>query len=864
GLIDLQADTFSFNVNGLSGTLIIDYKRPIAGTSSYEVYCVENPDIKAEFIDLNSWKITNIDGTSYYFNRKEKTRHTFSGSGPTGLEYTELYNSAWFLTMIISPNGFDRFDFAYGPSVEWETYSSLKNANETVLSYYTGCASNNSTTVPEIPALTKYKKTQFSLTSISHNGIEILTTELNNETTNPRADHSGMRYFDKIKIRNEFTDPLLIIDFDNNHYFKRTPGQVSNTDNNSRLMLKGMDFYRESTTNDKKTYSFEYFNPNGVPSRKENSVDFWGYCNGVGAIGGSLVAYTDEFPSDLNISGIDRNSNFSQTLDGSLKSITYPTGGKTTFFYEPHKTTINPANAPQGVVGGLRIAKQETVTQDPSSSPSQVKYYYYGDIVADVNNDPSAITINFVNNTVESSGIAQQDIMFSEVKSVQPFSDNCGGNNIQQKYYQYAKNRAIQLPNNITYTHVSEIIFKGNEFLGCTVNKFYNELYNGGQGVPVRPYYNQSLLNGELNQTQVYDSMLNLVHQTLNTYETDFLGVPSGFSEYNGIYLHAKQVIPLESACNIHGANFSYYSESGSNCASYGGQFAGSAINYKVNKYSYGQFHKKLLSSSTKSYEANSYLEKTTSYTYQDPVVSHYFPIEIIGTDSKDLESKTQITYVADLINTSSIFDILLERNQISEPIEVKKYYDNNLMSTQKKSLAIFSTANQNSQRDIIRPSSIEVAKATDGLETRRIYHSYDYYGNLTEVSNPNGTRTYYIWGYNGKHLLAEIKNKPSSSIPPTIQSYIDALIIASNTENTPGEEVILRTQLDILRNFSDFNKSLVTTYTYDPGIGVTSVTDPRGYVMFYEYDQYNRLEFVRDVDNNLIGKNEYSYRVNN
>ena len=34
-----------------------------------------------------------------------------------------------------------------------------------------------------------------------------------------------------------------------------------------------------------------------------------------------------------------------------------------------------------------------------------------------------------------------------------------------------------------------------------------------------------------------------------------------------------------------------------------------------------------------------------------------------------------------------------------------------------------------------------------------------------------------------------------------------------------------------------------MTSYTYDPLIGQTSMSDPNGEIVFYEYDNFNRLE---------------------
>lgn len=53
---------------------------------------------------------------------------------------------------------------------------------------------------------------------------------------------------------------------------------------------------------------------------------------------------------------------------------------------------------------------------------------------------------------------------------------------------------------------------------------------------------------------------------------------------------------------------------------------------------------------------------------------------------------------------------------------------------------------------------------------------------------------------------------------------------------------------------------ALMETYTYDPGVGVTSTTDPNGTTTYYEYDGLGRLVRVRDHENNIIKEYEYHY----
>ena len=56
-------------------------------------------------------------------------------------------------------------------------------------------------------------------------------------------------------------------------------------------------------------------------------------------------------------------------------------------------------------------------------------------------------------------------------------------------------------------------------------------------------------------------------------------------------------------------------------------------------------------------------------------------------------------------------------------------------------------------------------------------------------------------------------------------------------------------------------NKTMITTYTYQPLVGITSITDARGYVTYYEYDSQNRLRYVRDTNNHLLTEHQYNFK---
>ncbi|MCK5468585.1 MAG: hypothetical protein KAI99_08750, partial [Cyclobacteriaceae bacterium] len=53
---------------------------------------------------------------------------------------------------------------------------------------------------------------------------------------------------------------------------------------------------------------------------------------------------------------------------------------------------------------------------------------------------------------------------------------------------------------------------------------------------------------------------------------------------------------------------------------------------------------------------------------------------------------------------------------------------------------------------------------------------------------------------------------------------------------------------------------AMMTTYTYDPLIGMTSQTDQSGITAHYVYDDFGRLEYLKDEEGNVIKKYQYHY----
>lgn len=161
-------------------------------------------------------------------------------------------------------------------------------------------------------------------------------------------------------------------------------------------------------------------------------------------------------------------------------------------------------------------------------------------------------------------------------------------------------------------------------------------------------------------------------------------------------------------------------------------------------------------------------------------------------------------------------------------------------------------------------PSSVITVNPNDlSRRTDIKYDLYDDRGNLIQYTtnidplSGQGNATTVIFGYNQTLPIAKITGAKLADIASLAQD----IIVKSNTENAPLEETELMKALDDFRNEEALSGFLITTYTYDPLIGVTSVTTPNGQREIYKYDVKGRLESVIDTNGNIIRETKYNIK---
>ncbi|UMY66619.1 MULTISPECIES: DUF6443 domain-containing protein [unclassified Flavobacterium] len=151
-------------------------------------------------------------------------------------------------------------------------------------------------------------------------------------------------------------------------------------------------------------------------------------------------------------------------------------------------------------------------------------------------------------------------------------------------------------------------------------------------------------------------------------------------------------------------------------------------------------------------------------------------------------------------------------------------------------------------------PKTVWTSKGVPlSYETRLLYNRYDAFGNILEVQQTDGMKVSYIYGYGNSVPVAKIDNMAYQSIPSSLIAAIH-----NATPSTMGAA------LAALRADASMVDAMVTTFTYKPGIGVSAITDQRGYTTKYFYDGFGRLSQVKDDAGNILSENEYHYGLTN
>lgn len=248
----------------------------------------------------------------------------------------------------------------------------------------------------------------------------------------------------------------------------------------------------------------------------------------------------------------------------------------------------------------------------------------------------------------------------------------------------------------------------------------------------------------------------------------------------------------------------------------------------------------------------NSDVNNTVSYEYNE----QFLPKSITTTNSNAITQLKSLIYPNEMVSSgrdpSGIYQGMITMNMINPVIEE---------SVTKNGKTTLSRTNYiQPYTGIFLPGSVDIRNTVSGSdETRLVYNNYDAKGNPLSLRQEKGVNICYIWSYNNQYPIAEIKNADYTAV---VAALGGATAVNNFANSYPANKAAVDTFFAPIRNSTTtFKDAQITTYTYSPLVGMTSMTDPKGMTTYYEYDSFQRLQNVKDQNGNIIKNYDYHYK---
>ncbi|WP_191408332.1 DUF5977 domain-containing protein, partial [Flavobacterium bizetiae] len=486
-------------------------------------------------------------------------------------------------------------------------------------------------------------------------------------------------------------------------------------------------------------------------------------------------------------------------------------------------------------VGGLRI--EEIKTFDADFNKADIKYYYYGPReTPNISSGVEGVEMNlFMNTSINTVCSADgpspfYNVGITHVTTLHP-------NSIYQLYRSNGNNSTTY--RNVTVSHGANYENGGEEFFyhassDTKPSSCINNTINSA------PWTNSSWDNGLLYKKIIFKKIistnklidLNIVENTYKLkeeYNKEVVGLAYDF-KFNPVIFYDPPSLKAIEHLNI--------------------------AKYTTNSYwSYLESEK----NTQNDVEGLNPVTTTTTYKYNNPL--HKKLSSQITTTSTGEEIETKYFYPQDPEMASEpLRNELIAKNMIGAVLDTQTLRGGTKVSEQKTIYEQSGVTN-----NLLLPRYIGVNKGASSVDLSQdkkiTYDQYDEKGNILQYTLESGIPVSIIWGYNKTQPIAKIENLAYNLIP---SGTITALQTRSNEDidncmSKSCSEQKLRDDLNAFRN--SLPDAFISTYTYNPLVGVTSVTDPKGIGSYYEYNTFGRLKFVKDKDLNVLQKYCYNYK---
>ncbi|AFD07515.1 hypothetical protein Solca_2476 [Solitalea canadensis DSM 3403] len=301
----------------------------------------------------------------------------------------------------------------------------------------------------------------------------------------------------------------------------------------------------------------------------------------------------------------------------------------------------------------------------------------------------------------------------------------------------------------------------------------------------------------------------------------------------------------------------------------------------------------KPLSKTTTLYDDNGGESVTTEKYYYEKTPVNYQLSKSEAINSKKETISQQYKYPQDYAGIL-VYDKMTQQHRIASVIEQTNFNSTKELTKVRNNYGFW---NNNT---LIAPLSIE--KFNNGsLTPSQVYNfnGYDTKSNLLGVTPQKGPSTTYKWGYNQQYPVAECKNAAENEFyfesfeedaaasivkfhtglkcnygrsftvsftKPNSRTYtigwfeLEGNLWKYKEETYTGTKTFLASAyVDDIRIFP--SDAQITTYTYEPLVGMTSSTDAKGQTTYYVYDGFQRLKWIKDQEGNILKTTDYHYQ---
>ncbi len=285
-------------------------------------------DISINPNGLGGWEIIDNQGVKYIFGVNENKNALEESHVELvcnqGYENFQNYTSAWHLLEIISPNGKKiSFNYQLASTNVMPTKSHSRSirtlaANQCQIQWDQICE----TTIPVL-------KTQ-QLTSIEWDHGKVNFTANTERLDVPSINEAKMNQLDAVRIVDS-KDSLI-------KEYKLTYSYLGSLAPQSKKHLLLKSIQERGVLNEKPAYLFNYYDEDASGLGSNYAQDHWGFYNGYNSNNNLIPKNIKNSLYDLLFKDCaNREPSFEHALIGQLKEVTFPTGGKNSYEYEPHQ-----------------------------------------------------------------------------------------------------------------------------------------------------------------------------------------------------------------------------------------------------------------------------------------------------------------------------------------------------------------------------------------------------------------------------------------------------------------------------------------------------------------------------------------------